>query len=107
MSEKLTQRQIDYVVKLVNKWFDDQNYLDDPNDTLHKWLNGTNYHVDGHPLFKPDWDWSGKPTPTFLWEGCGLEDWVDKVSYALNPELNKKGIQLEPYASYALSIYKW
>lgn len=107
MSNKLTEKQIEKTIKLVNEWFDKRNYLDEPDFILHKWLNGTNYHVDGHPIFKADFDWSRTPTPTFIWEGCSIPDWVDEVAYELNPILNKQGIFLEPYASWALSIYRW
>jgi hypothetical protein len=107
MANKLNQKEINQVIKLVNEWFDSNNYLDDPNNILHKWLNQPNYFPEGHPWYRADFDWSGEKVPSFIWEGCGLEDWADKLCYELNPKLNKIGVQLEPYASWAVSIYKW
>jgi hypothetical protein len=106
MSNKLTKAQLALVEREVNKWFKKQG------DLLAEfgegdWLKRDSYHPDGVPNFKLDWDWSGKPTPTFLWEGCPIEEWVHEVSGDLNDKLNEKGIMLEPYSSYALSAYRW
>lgn len=107
MPEKLSAAKIEKVVRIVNGWFDSNNYLDEPDSVLHKWLNQPNHFPEGHPMFKADFDWSGEKVPSFLFEGCIMEDWADKLCYELNPELNKIGVQLEPYASWAVSIYKW
>jgi hypothetical protein len=108
MAEKLSQKQINETIKLVNGWFDSQNYLDDPENILHKWLNQPNYFPEGHPAYKPDFDWSGEKVPSFLFEGCIMENWADKLCEALNDELvAKHGVHLEPYSSWAVSIYKW
>lgn len=60
------------------------------------------------PQLVPDWDWpSGGPTPTILLEG-GPDDWA--VRAAGDPDLvrefRKLGIFAEPYASYALCLYR-
>ncbi len=49
-----------------------------------------------------DWDWSGTPTPTVLWES-GPYDWA--IRYAHRVTESVSGVFAEPYASYALSLY--
>lgn len=107
MAEKLSEAKVQKTIKMVNEWFDSQNYLDDPSDILHKWLNQPNYFPDGHPWYRADFDWSGEAVPSFVWEGCPIEDWALKLCDELNPKLEKFGVHLSPYASWAVSIYKW
>jgi len=67
MSNKLTKAQLALVEREVNKWFKAKGDLLAEFDRA-DWLKDS-YFPDGVPWFKLDWDWSGKPTPTFLWEG--------------------------------------
>lgn len=103
MSNELTEHEIAYVQTKVNAWFDKKALLEPENPN---WLKSVD-QPDGHPILRPDWDWSGKPTPTFLWEACPIDDWVHYLAYELNQSLVSEGLFLEPYASYALSLYRW
>lgn len=77
---KLTQRQAERVLALVN--------AKHPGCTL-----------------RMDWDWSGRPNPTILTEGvCDaialapvVQEQIDRARLA---------VWVEPYASYALSLYR-
>lgn len=63
------------------------------------------YRGEG-PELRMDWDWTGKPTPTILLEG-GPEEWAINCSFAVQAKIDAAGLPLfvEPYTSYALSIY--
>lgn len=59
------------------------------------------------PDLRMDWDWPGRPTPTVLLEG-GPEEWAINCSYAVQQAMDAAGVPVfvEPYASYALCIYR-
>lgn len=60
------------------------------------------------PMLVPDWDWpSGGPTPTIL--TGGMDDWAYEVSgdIAFCEATKRLGVFAEPYASYALSLYRF
>ncbi len=54
------------------------------------------------PSLVMDWDWPDSgPTPTILWEG-GEYDWAVAWSHVVQVP----GVFAEPYAGYALSLYR-
>lgn len=53
-----------------------------------------------------DWDWpSNGPTPTLILEG-GPEDWAIRAACELRHQFAGIGVFAEPYASYALCLYR-
>jgi hypothetical protein len=56
------------------------------------------------PDLVPDWDWSGRPTPTVILEANW--DWTFSASSELQAEFTKIGLWAEPYSSFALSLYR-
>lgn len=60
------------------------------------------------PELRMDWEgmYANKPTPTILLEG-GPEEWAINCSFAVQAKIDAAGLPLfvEPYTSYALSIY--
>lgn len=65
------------------------------------------------PTLRMDWDWSGEPTPTILWEG-GPFEWTtlfphggrdEEFGFTIEPAKLPADVWTEPYSSYALSIY--
>jgi len=53
------------------------------------------------PTLVMDWDWTGTPTPTVIWEG-GPHDWAVEIENVFWPF----GVFVEPYSGWALSIYR-
>lgn len=102
MNKPITASQLAKAQKIVNKWFDDQNYLDDPTDILHKWLNQPGYFPDGHPTLVK---WENEGHPLLGFEGCALEEWAMRITDDIQPELDKIGVFAEPYYSFMLGLY--
>lgn len=57
------------------------------------------------PHLNPEWDWPGQPTPTILLEG-GPYDWAIRVADERSSEFAAIGVFAEPYAAYALCLYR-
>ena len=102
MTQTITKTQLKKAEAIINKWFDDQNYLDDPTDILHKWLNQPNYFPDGHPVRLA---WSDRSHPVLSFEGCAIEEWAIKITEDIQDDLAKIGVFGEPYYSFALGLY--
>lgn len=98
----LTPSKLAKATEIINAWFDKQNYLDEPDFILHKWLNQPNYYPEGHPV---RYDREGDDN-VFWFEGCPIDEWALACAVEIQPELDKIGVWAEPYYSFALSIYK-
>lgn len=57
------------------------------------------------PELRENWDWPSTPTDTIILEG-GLDDWAYRAGAQLADEFAAIGIYSEPYASYALCLYR-
>lgn len=87
--KKVTQADLDALVRALRAEYP------------YEWEDGkppTDLHT------RLDWDWPGKPTPTILWEG-GPYEWAYDESDRLQQAAAKRGLWVEPYASYALCVY--
>lgn len=70
-------------------------------------------HCGDGPQLVLDWDWTGRPTPTILLEG-GVSDYLPgygiggDIVWDVQKLIDAEGLGLwiEPYASYAVNIYR-
>ena len=128
--KKVTAKQAEFVLDEVAKWLGKKG-MGVPKCKAGHELNWIFEHVDdgefcGEIEFGPaptgsaaaysgegpelnmEWDWPGQPTPTVILEsGYAPEEWAVSCSFAIQDAINAKGypISVEPYSSYALSIY--
>lgn len=127
---KVTEKQATAVLNIVAAWIGKKGYgtpicpegkaLSGPVGMQHEdgtWCDNCTfgpaptgpeaaYNGTG-PTLNMAWEgWSGGAAPTILLEG-GPEEWAIACSYAVQKQLDAEGIKVyvEPYASYALSIY--
>ena len=60
------------------------------------------------PELRFDWDWPDTPTPTVILEsGFAPDEWAVQCSFDVQRKLDARGVKVfvEPYTSFALSIY--
>lgn len=60
------------------------------------------------PELNMSWDWPGKPTPTVILEsGYAPDEWAVACAYEIQQKIDAKRMKIyvEPYFSFALSIY--
>lgn len=75
----------------------------------------TSWVDEGHgPELNMEFDWSGEPTPTIVWEG-GPYDWAifasfggvdEEFGFELPAVQFPDGVYGEPYAGWALSLFR-
>lgn len=134
-TKQVTQKQAEAVLQKVAQWLGKRGYgqmfdhpvpgatdVGDDQWFLNVAPTGPDAAYSGTgPMLKMDWDWPvGGPTPTILLEG-GPYDWA--IDFAAGgggtdqefPEYGVKvpetpplprGVRVEPYAGYALCIYR-
>lgn len=97
----LPQRKQDQAARIVAAWLGPQLGYTGPCPISEEAArNATGVQL------KRDWDWpSNGPTPTLLLEG-GPEDWAILAAGELHDEFRAIGVFAEPYASYALCLYR-
>jgi hypothetical protein len=102
MSIHPTKRQQDQAARIVAKWLGPQMREDGKPVEISKeaaW-NATGVYLNR------EWDWpDGDPTPTLLLEG-GPDEWAIRAAWELMDEFARIGVFAEPYASYALCLYR-
>lgn len=129
--KKVTQKQADFVLKEVAKWLGDKG-MGEPKCPERRTLGRYMTHEDDGsmcldctfgpaptgpeaaykgigPELRMDWDYPGTPTPTVILEsGYAPEDWAIRCCYDVQKALDAKEIpvMVEPYFSFALSMYR-
>lgn len=102
-TKKVTQGQANRVLRAVTDWMYQQNGYTRPIPTgLEAARSGLG------PMLDMTWDWpSSGPTPTVLLEG-GPEDWAYRCCHYVQGLMDAREIPVfvEPYAGYALCIYR-
>lgn len=100
--ETLTKRQQELALKIVAGWLGPRLGHNGPAPVG----PDAAYTADG-PMLVSDWDWPSEPTPTILLEG-GPYDWAIEVSCddVVCQQMRKIGVYAEPYAGYALCLYR-
>lgn len=96
----LTQRQQDRAARIVAAWLGPHLGYDGPCPISREAAN----NATGVQLIR-DWDWPSRPTPTLILEG-GPEDWAIVAAAELREQLGKVGVFAEPYAAWALCLYR-
>lgn len=83
-TKNATKRQAEAILQLVKREF---------------WQAGYN-----PPTLNMTWGWSGRPTPTILWEE-GPCDWaIEVLSVCFNEQ--PANVWCEPYSGWALAVYQ-
>lgn len=105
MAKKVTQAQADKVLQAVAAYLGRIGYGPEPGQPAPTGPDAANNGTG--PMLKMDWDWpSGGPTPTILLEG-GPYDWAIEIGWDTEFEAAMPaGIHTEPWAGYALCIYR-
>jgi hypothetical protein len=100
-TRRVTKKQAEAVLQQVAEWLGKQGYGQEI-DGKYIPVAPTGPDAARHAL-GPDlvmnWDWPGQPTPSIILEG-GPYDWAIEVP------INVPGVWTEPYAGYALCIYR-
>lgn len=106
-TKKVTKTQAETALALVAAWMGKKGYSADESKPGSPAPTGPEAAQHGlGPQLIMDWDWpSSGPTPTILLEG-GPEDWAIEVGWDIRDEMAKIGLWSEPYAGYALCIYR-
>jgi hypothetical protein len=102
---KVSQKQAEFVLKEVAAWMGKKGMTEDGSPAP----TGSEAAYSGYgPELNMAWDWPGQPTPTVILEsGYAPEEWAIACAYEIQQKINEKGypIMVEPYTSFALSIY--
>jgi hypothetical protein len=101
---KVTEKQAEFVLQEVAKWLGKKMYENgEPAPT------GKDAAYKGvGPELNMSWDWPGKPTPTVILEsGYAPDEWAVACAYEIQQKIDAKRMKIyvEPYFSFALSIY--
>ena len=101
--KKVSQKQAEFVLQEVAKWLGPKMYEDGPAPT------GPQAAYQGvGPELNMTWDWPGQPTPTVILEsGYAPDEWAVACASEIQAKLDARGMKIyvEPYSSFALSIY--
>ena len=101
---KVTEKQAEFVLREVARWLGRKMYEDGKpaptgQDAAHKGLG---------PQLNMTWDWPGQPTPTVILEsGFAPDEWAVACAQHIQQKIDARRMKIyvEPYSSYALSIY--
>lgn len=98
----LTKSQQKKALEIVAGWLGPQMGYDGPAPTGTEAANSAR-----GPVLTPDWDWPHKPTPAIILEG-GPYDWAVMVAAdeKVQAEMAKIGVFAEPWAGWALCLYR-
>lgn len=98
---KVTKTQQAKALALVAEWLGTKMGYEGPAPT-----GPEAARIAAGPMLNSTWDWpSSGPTPTILLEG-GPYDWAICVSDELAEKFAAIGVFAEPYAGWALCLYR-
>jgi len=101
---KVSEKQAEFVLREVAKWLGTKMYEDGQSAPT-----GSKAAYQGMgPELNMSWDWPDEPTPTVILESeFAPPAWAVACAYAIQKKIDAKRMKIyvEPYSSYALSIY--
>jgi len=101
---KVTKDQAEFVLEEVAAWLGDKGHMDEFGGSVPTGRDAA-YRGIG-PELRMDFDWADAPT-VLLESASAPEAWAVRCSGAIQREIDAKGLPIvvEPYVSFALSIY--
>ena len=102
--KNLTKTQQAKALAIVAAWMGKQGYAEDENGGPAPTGKDAAYQGLGPELVEK-WDWPATPTDTIILEG-GPDEWAYHAGFACADEFAAIGVHAEPYAAYALCLYR-
>jgi hypothetical protein len=102
--KKVTKAQAEFVLDEVAAWLGDKGHMDEHGGSV---PTGPDAAYKGiGPELNMEWDWANAPS-VILESGYAPYEWAIVCAHAIQKEIDQKGypIYVEPYSSFALSIY--
>lgn len=102
-TKKLTKTQQKKALAIVAEWMGTKGYGDEYGGPAPTGPEAAFYGTG--PELREGWTWPSTPTDTIILEG-GPYDWAIDVSWERADEFKDIGLYVEPYAGYALCLYR-